>query len=72
MYAEMKKRGEPIPVERANVNTAFDDEERWSKDAEKFTPALKFTSKVYFALGERSYIMQYKNKEIMTLLNKFF
>jgi len=44
MYAEMKQRGEPIPVERANIITAFDDEDRWKKDADKFKPASKTTS----------------------------
>merc|ERR1739844_79509 len=44
MYAEMKKRGEPIPAERANIITAFDDEDRWKKDADKFKPASKTTS----------------------------
>ena len=41
----MKQRGEPIPPERANIITAFDDEDRWKKDADKFKPASKTTSK---------------------------
>jgi len=43
MYAEMKKRGEPIPVERANIITAYDDEDRWKRDVDKFKPATKVT-----------------------------
>ena len=30
---EMKKRGEPIPADKLNVNTAEDDAEIWRKDA---------------------------------------
>ena len=30
---EMKKRGEPIPADKLNVNTAEDDMEIWRKDA---------------------------------------
>ena len=48
MYAEMKKRGEPIPVERANIITAYDDEDRWKRDVDKFKPASKITSKYFF------------------------
>ena len=49
MYAEMKKRGEPIPVERANIITAYDDEDRWKRDVDKFKPASKITSKYFFS-----------------------
>ena len=30
---EMKKRGEPIPADKLNINTAEDDAEIWRKDA---------------------------------------
>ena len=49
MYAEMKKRGEPIPVERANIITAYDDEDRWKRDVDKFKPATKVTSKYFLS-----------------------
>ena len=45
----MKKRGEPIPVERANIITAYDDEDRWKRDVDKFKPATKVTSKYFLS-----------------------
>ena len=51
MYAEMKKRGEPIPVERANIITAYDDEDRWKRDVDKFKPATKVTSKYFLFIN---------------------
>ena len=52
MYAEMKKRGEPIPVERANIITAYDDEDRWKRDVDKFKPATKVTSKYFLFINQ--------------------
>ena len=52
MYAEMKKRGEPIPVERANIITAYDDEDRWKRDVDKFKPATKVTSKYLLFINQ--------------------
>ena len=52
MYAEMKKRGEPIPVERANIITAYDDEDRWKRDVDKFKPAAKVTSKYLLFINQ--------------------
>ena len=51
MYAEMKKRGEPILVERANIITAYDDEDRWKRDVDKFKPATKVTSKYFLFIN---------------------
>lgn len=39
----MKKRGEKIPVEKMNIDTAYDDEERWTKDSVKFAAASRVT-----------------------------
>ena len=52
MYAEMKKRGEPIPVERANIITAYDDEDRWKRDVDKFKPATTVTSKYFLFINQ--------------------
>ena len=41
--AEKKKAGETIPIEKMNLITAFDDEERWNKDASTFTPSSRKT-----------------------------
>lgn len=41
--AEKKKAGETVPVEKLNLITAFDDEERWKIEANKFTPASRKT-----------------------------
>ena len=40
---EMKKRGENIPADKLNVNTAEDDLEIWRKDADKFQIASRTT-----------------------------
>ena len=48
MYAEMKKRGEPVPAERANIITAFDDEDRWKRDSDKYQTASSKLGKIFF------------------------
>lgn len=47
--AEKKKRGEPVLASRANLNTAYDDEERWTKDAKLFEAANTKTGKAFSA-----------------------
>lgn len=41
--AEMKKAGQPIPIEKMNRITAYDEEEHWNKDAATFTSGLRNT-----------------------------